>query len=36
VTLLFERDVLPVRLDQDLLPVRSELSEIRLPPSLRF
>jgi hypothetical protein len=36
VSFLFEREVLPVRLDQDLLPARSELSEIHLPASLRF
>jgi hypothetical protein len=36
VSFLFEREVLPVRLNQDLLPARSDLSEIRLPPSLRF
>ena len=36
VSFLFERDALPVHLDQDLLPERQDLSEIRLPPSLRF
>ncbi|HVE42911.1 MAG TPA: hypothetical protein VNM14_23725 [Planctomycetota bacterium] len=36
VSFLFEREALPVRLDQDLLPTRSDLSEIHLPASLRF
>jgi len=36
VSFLFEREVLPVRLDQDLLPARSERSESHLPASLRF
>jgi hypothetical protein len=36
VSFLFEREALPVRLDQDLLPAPPDQAETLLPSSLRF